>query len=292
MKLALGTVQFGLDYGVSNLQGQVTEEEVKKILSLAKASNINALDCAAAYGNSESILGKLHESQCFDIISKIPDLPCTESSLIPSFNNSLSHLNRKNIDTLLLHNVNTLLDHPHSDNFCHELNHLKSQKKIKRIGVSIYKPEHIEQSLRKLNIDIVQAPLNIFDQRFCHTSVVDLLQKQNIKLHVRSAFLQGLLLIARDSWPTYFSPYREHLIKFDNLAKQLHISKLTLALLFMVQNSLIKPYIEKIVVGCCSKEQLKEIIQSYNEARALPLNEVKWETFACHDQALINPSSW
>jgi len=292
MKLALGTAQFGLDYGISNPQGQVSPLEVKQILRLASEVGITTLDCAAAYGNSEAILGALPQSQHFDIVTKIPPLPDTELSIIPYFNNSIKHLKRTKIDTLLFHDVNTILQHPHSELFCHEIKQLKAEKKVKRIGISVYTPEHIEQSLEKLSIDVVQAPLNVFDQRVCHQATVKLLNQHNIKLHARSVFLQGLLLMATDTWPEYFTPYLGLLGKFDALASRLQLSKLTLALAFLLQNVHIKPYLEQLVVGCCSQSQLQQIVQSYNQAVAYPLEQLNWHEFACHEQALINPSFW
>lgn len=292
MKLALGTVQFGIDYGVSNTQGQVTPASIAEILAIAKENNIDTLDCAATYGNSEQVLGELEASQHFNIVTKIPNLKNNESSLVPYFNESLNKLNRTSVDTLLLHDVNTLLQHPNSDNFCHELKQLKSQNKVKRIGVSVYSPQQIEQSIKRLELDIVQAPLNAFDQRVCAKNTVNLFDQHQIKLHIRSVFLQGLLLMENGTWPEYFTPYLSYLTKFDMLSKKLKISKLTLALAFVVQNSLIKPYIEKIVVGCCSKKQLEQIIQSYNQAKQLPSDDINWTDFANNQAELINPSYW
>ena len=292
MKLALGTAQFGLDYGISNLQGQVSESELNKILMLANEANITTLDCASAYGDSEKILGESPHSQYFDIVTKIPTLQHNEPSLAPYFHKSLNSLNRSTIDTLLLHDVDTILQHPNSDIFCHELKQLKIQNKVNRIGVSVYTPKQIEQSIERLSIDVIQAPVNIFDQRISAKAVVTLLNQHNIKLHARSIFLQGLILMEPDSWPERFSPYFRYLRKFDELSKHLQISKLTLAIAFLLKNSLIAPHLEKIVVGCCSATQLEQIIQSYKQALILPLDKVDWRAFSCHKQALIDPSCW
>jgi aryl-alcohol dehydrogenase-like predicted oxidoreductase len=292
MKLALGTVQFGLDYGVSNQLGQVSKAEINEILALANQASIKTLDCAAAYGDSEQTIGQSPQSKYFDIVTKIPHLQSTETSLVPYFQQSLKSLNRTTIDTLLLHDVNNILQHPNSDVFCHELNQLKIQKKVNRIGISVYTPEQIVQAIKKLNIDVVQAPLNLFDQRFCAQSTIEILSQHNIKLHARSIFLQGLLLMGSGTWPEYFSPYLSYLNKLDELSKHSQLTKLTLAMAFLLQNSLIEPYLEKLVVGCCSAAQLEEIIQSYQQALTLPLGEINWGGFSCPEPALINPSYW
>lgn len=290
--LALGTVQFGLDYGISNIQGQVSSDSIDDILTIAKVHHINTLDCALAYGNSQKTLGKLKASQHFDIVTKIPKLKDNEVSILPYFNKSLNDLNRTCINTLLLHDVNTLLQHPNSTLFCNELKQLKVQNKVKQIGVSVYSPEQIEQTTEKLTIDIVQAPLNVFDQRCCDQGILNIFKEQNIKLHIRSVFLQGLLLMENGTWPEYFSPYLDYLTKFDQLSKKLSTSKLTLALAFIIQNSSIKPYVEKIVVGCCSKNQLQQILQSYQQAKSLTIDDINWASFACNAPALINPNYW
>lgn len=292
MKLALGTVQFGLDYGISNKAGRVSTKEVTKILALADEVGIDTLDSATAYGDSEQQLGNQSLSQRFKIVTKIPALTNDIRDITPFVENSLIQLKRDKLDSLLFHDAKTVLTHPHAAHFCEQLLNLKQQQKIERIGVSIYQPDQITQALQRLDVELVQAPANVLDQRIFESDIKSVLEENKIDLHTRSAFLQGLLLMPEEEWPTYFSPYFHLLEQFTALAKQYQVSKLTLALAFLVHNSLNNKQLEKIVVGCCSAEQLLEIVNSYKQAKTLSIPPSTWQSLASDEQQLINPSFW
>ena len=73
MKLALGTAQFGMKYGVANKHSDFSLEKISEILQYAKKNNINTLDTAVSYGEAErlgeigvnewNIITKLHSSR-------------------------------------------------------------------------------------------------------------------------------------------------------------------------------------------------------------------------------------
>jgi aryl-alcohol dehydrogenase-like predicted oxidoreductase len=292
MKLALGTVQFGLNYGVSNAQGQVSVEKIDRILQLASRHNIDTLDCAYAYGNSEQNIGNNSHSQSFNLVTKIPALRANEDKITTYFDTSLQRLKRDSVECLLLHDANNIIDHPAKAYICEQLLKLKSLGLVKKIGVSVYTPEQVIQAAEALPIDVVQAPMNLLDQRFCQSEVSHFFSQHHIELHTRSAFLQGLLLMDSNMRPAYFSQFNSLLNQVDDLAQQYKTSKLTIALAFLVQNSLVESNLEKIVVGCCSAEQLQQIVDSYYNALDLNISELDWTVFSSTEQALINPSLW
>ncbi|MBU2869962.1 aldo/keto reductase [Colwellia sp. E2M01] len=297
MELALGTVQFGLDYGISNQQGQVPKSEVAQILLHAKSLGINTLDCAGAYGNSEKVLGELQESEHFNLVSKIPALTPQQISILPFFEQSLVDLNRNKLDTLLFHQADNLLNHPNKEQIFSEISQLKAQNLVKRIGISVYSPEQLKAISKQFTLDIVQAPINIFDQRFISTDMLSLYQKSSLLIHARSLFLQGLLLIEAEKLPPYFYPFKEELSAFDKLAKYLSCSKLTLALSVLAQDSHnkcipINSVIDKIVVGVCNTEQLIEMVNAYQQAKKLSISIEEINLLADNRLELINPSLW
>ena len=71
MKLALGTAQFGMEYGIANKNGKVSLDEAKAIITLGRLAGIDTLDTAMAYGDSEESLGKL-STEDFHVITKLP----------------------------------------------------------------------------------------------------------------------------------------------------------------------------------------------------------------------------
>lgn len=293
MKLALGTVQFGLDYGVSNQQGQVSKAQVKEILLEAKSLGIDTLDCAAAYGESERTLGEQIVDSDYDIITKIPELTREQTSIISSFEQSLQRLQKKSIHGLLFHQADNLITHPKSIALFQQLQTLKQQQRVEHIGVSVYNPEQLRHIAAHYPIDIAQVPINIFDQRFLADEMIDLCREKHIRLHVRSLFLQGLILIKEIDLPQYFAPYKDKLLAFSQLAEHLGCSKLALALAIVAPNShSYADVIDKIVVGVCNKKQLSEIVQAYEQASTLGVTIEELRSVADTRLELINPSLW
>lgn len=285
MKLALGTAQFGLDYGITNVQGQVCPSQINKILTLAKQENINTLDTAPAYGNSEDILGKTSLCSQFNIVTKIPALKSDESCVNQYVNSSLKQLHIEKLTAVLFHQVDDIISSPLAESRFNSLIKLKQKNKISKIGISVYTPEQLEFCIKHYPIDIVQLPLNIIDQRFITTNWLKKLADIGVEVHCRSLFLQGLLLVPPEKLPSYFTPFKDYFHCFSEAALQLKVSPLSLALAIGLQHD----GINKIVVGCCDDKQLSEIISAYTTAKTI--NE-DLSSFACDNEKLVIPSNW
>lgn len=114
-------------------------------------------------------------------------------------------------------------------------------------------------------------------------------QKKNIEVHVRSLFLQGLLLLPLEQLAPYFQKYKTQLTLFHRKCEELQCHPLTLALSIIH----VTPFIDKAVVGCCSKIQLDQIVEHYYLAENLSLKNIDHiKVLASDDQCLINPSFW
>ena len=106
-KLALGTVQFGLDYGISNKTGQVEAKDVKSILEHARRQGLKTLDTAAAYGTSEEVLGDTIATSHFEIFSKFPANTSAET-FEQLLDESLQKLKVPMLKAYLAHDFKTL----------------------------------------------------------------------------------------------------------------------------------------------------------------------------------------
>jgi len=285
MKLALGTAQFGLNYGISNSLGQVALCEVEKILKYAKSIGIRTLDTANAYGESELTLGKISISQDFDIISKIPALKSNDIDIAPYFSCSLNRLNSKNIDALMFHDADDLLKSSKGQLRFRSLLQQKELEKVNKIGLSVYNPEQVERVITRYPIDIIQLPLNCLDQRFINSGVLKTTVENKIEVHCRSIFLQGLLLMEDQKVDDYFTPYLSFLEQFWRAAKEANLSPLAFALSIAVQRT----EINKIIVGCCSVKQLEQIVKAYESAQNFAGRHL---SLACNDENFIIPSNW
>ena len=278
MKVALGTVQFGLDYGVTNQDGQVTIEEVESILDFAKISGIDTLDTASRYGNSEQVLGDAGVDG-YQIVTKTVSLKNDVNGVIKGFYQSLENLNQKAVDGLLIHDINEVNDKEFNRLF-ERLDELKQQGLVNKIGFSTYVPEQVDFLLENFDFDIIQLPFNVFDNRLIQGGQLKALKDRNIEVHARSVFLQGVLLNF-DSLSGYFSIWKEQFDTYQAMVSDRGLSLLEYALNFVLN---IKE-IDKVLVGVNSEQQLREIIQSAKK-------EGKSSAYPINDINLLNPSLW
>ena len=289
MKIALGTVQFGLQYGISNNHGQVLKSEVKSILDFAHKNGITTLDTATSYGKSEEVLGSSLIGNEWNIITKTPhfksqniDISHVEF-LEQTFIQSLNNLGLKNISGLLLHNCNDLFK-PGGEKLYRRMEMLKSTGAVKKIGVSVYSGEQIDCLLQDYDLDIVQLPLNILDQRLINSGHLIKLKQNNVEIYARSVFLQGLLLMPLHDIPKFFNPVMRQLKNFKKIAEEKSMSSLELALAFVLGIN----EVNSIVVGVNSLEHLKQII----DASSVHVNPEEFKGLSISDSNFLNPAVW
>ncbi|HEA15481.1 MAG TPA: aldo/keto reductase [Pseudoalteromonas prydzensis] len=282
MKIALGTVQFGINYGVSNTSGQTSQNQIQQIIELAKTASITTIDTASAYGDAEARLGQCGLSS-FKVVSKIK--PITSQSNVNDcvtndLDKTLKDLQLPAIYGLLLHNAQ---DFNHYPELTAILKNKKAQGLVEKIGLSLYSPTQISDEMLCF-ADLVQIPVNIFDQRFIKTGALDRLKSKNIEVHTRSAFLQGLLLMSEGDWPAYFNPIKPQLERFHQLAKKLNTSPLSLALNYVMNIT----QIDKVVVGINNLAQLEGILINIDN----PNYDIDFEEISLQDEHFINPANW
>lgn len=278
MRLALGTVQFGLNYGISNNDGEVADTELDAILALARELGINSLDTAQAYGKAETRLG-IRSTGDFQVITKL--LPGTDATnLAASVESSLQRLVRPSVEGLLLHRSQDA-----SPALFERLADLQHQGKVGKVGVSVYAPEELAKWLDQgYPLELVQLPANLLDQRFLRSGWLDRLQDMGCQIHVRSLFLQGLLLMQPPLRPAYFDAFSEPLSRLDEW--QPHLSPLYKALALIPA----LPQVSRFVVGVCHAHELAAIASAY--AYLHLAQDADLATLACDEPALINPAMW
>jgi len=285
-RLALGTVQFGLNYGIANTSGQVEQNEAMRILALAKAAGLDTLDTAIAYGSSETALGRIGVKD-WRIVSKLPALPagCADVAawVQEQAQASLDRLGVDRLHGLLLHRPDQLFD-ANGAAYLAALQALKARGLVCKLGVSIYAPQELERLFDLCEFDIVQAPLNILDDRIVASGWVLRLNQAGVELHTRSAFLQGLLLMPAqkrdgkfDRWSGIWQTWSVWLDKSG-------LSPLQACLAY----ALSVDGVDKILVGVDSAEQLREILKA--ASASFPGNQPEWPEPP--PEQLVNPALW
>jgi aryl-alcohol dehydrogenase-like predicted oxidoreductase len=285
IRFALGTAQFGLDYGVANRTGQVGQSEVAAILNRAAAAGIDTLDTAIAYGQSEACLGKAGMTG-WRVITKLPPLPPDIASVSQwiddQIGGSLRRLGIAQLEAVLLHSSRDLLG-PHCDGYLRTLTHVKSAGLTRALGVSIYEPAELDDLWPIWRPDIVQAPCNVLDRRLIRSGWLERLTRHGVRVHVRSAFLQGLLLMPPERRPDGFEPWSAILNRWTAWCNERGVSALQGALAFVRNLN----GVEFVVVGVDAVQQLQQILALSTVNEPPPPEDIFSE-----DRNLIDPSRW
>ena len=284
-QLALGTVQFGLPYGVSNQLGQVSLPAVKAMLQLASSHAIDTLDTAIAYGSSESSLGQTGTS-AFKVVSKLPEVPatCTDVNawVQEQVAGSLARLGINRLYGLLLHKPDQLFEEKGSEIY-QALQRLKQVGSIQKMGVSIYAPQQLDALVPRYSFDLVQAPLNLIDRRLQTSGWLQRLAFEGVEVHTRSAFLQGLLLMPQAVLPAWFAQWPDVWAKWYEWLSGHDVSALQACLAYPLSLA----GVSRVVVGADSPDQLAQIISATKQVPIADLPDLQ-----STDENLVNPARW
>jgi aryl-alcohol dehydrogenase-like predicted oxidoreductase len=246
------------------------------------------LDTAIAYGNSEENIGAT-ESVGFDIVTKLPPLSGAETSVTQwvqsQIKNSLAKLKRNSVYGLLLHNPADLLA-SNGDELLAALINLKRDGLIKKFGVSIYAPTELDSlysQIPSFRPDIVQTPLNVIDQSIASSGWLTRLSEMNVEIHIRSVFLQGLLLQQPNERSVGFNRWSSVFEQFDSWSKAQKMSPLAACL----GHVLSYPEVSQVIIGVTSANELKQIIAASGSGHVRAPQSLQ-----VTDVDLIQPMNW
>tara|TARA_Y100001934_G_scaffold272842_1_gene361877 strand:+ start:40340 stop:41251 length:912 start_codon:yes stop_codon:yes gene_type:complete len=289
VRLGLGAAQFGLDYGVTNLAGRPGNDEVAAIIDEARREGVTLIDTAAGYGDSERTLGSLiQDEDQFGIVTKIPDWKGTPPSaageaINDAFERSLAHLHRRNVDALLVHNADDLLSEC-GEEIWSTMVRLRDSGRARRIGVSVYTSEQIDQVLAEMRPDVVQLPLSVLDQRLDRSGHLHKLRAAGTEVHARSVFLQGVLLAPAQTLPERLSRLRGAVARFQEAARKADATPVEAALAYIQSTA-----IDVAIVGVTSVAEFSAVNAAMKACVATELN---WRAFAAEDAASLDPRNW
>lgn len=284
-KLALGTVQFGLPYGVANTCGQVGAPQAAAILQRARGADMDTLDTAISYGDSEQRLGDIGVHG-WRVVTKLQAFPEEHPNIrewaVENVYGSLSRLRISRLSGLLLHRPLQLLE-KNGRGCWAALQGLKSDGYIEKVGFSIYQPEDLDALWPSFRPDLVQAPYNLLDRRLEKSGWLERMNEAGVEVHVRSVFLQGLLLMSSADRPRKFERWASTWKAVDDWLEANGITALHAALGLAIAN----PSIARVIVGVDGLAQLEEILA----AATLRIDEFP-SRLSVDDGDLINPSRW
>ena len=287
-KLILGTVQFGLNYGINKTIGKLTEDQVFELLETAYELGVRTLDTAEAYGNAHSIISNFHKQskKRFNIISKYSssnfDYPI---DFVERIKVHCSNFNVNYLEGYMFHSYNDFKMNINNDP--NVLDNIKNSGLVKKIGVSVHSNDEIEDLLNFKNIDLIQLSFNLFDNEYQRKEILEKAKKRNIEIHTRSVFLQGLFFKDINMLTNCLLPLKNNLSELSLILKNNNISIESLALNYPLN----KTYIDKVLIGVDSLEQLKKNIKATENDFDKSIYE-KIDCIQIKNTKLLNPSNW
>lgn len=295
MKLCLGTVQFGMSYGVQG-NGRPYRDKVFDMLSYAIDHGIEQFDTASAYGEAEEILGSYirnspEKASKMNLISKLKPNAFLDAKkndwakvAVDNAKESLSKLGVKNFYTYLFHNASFIFD----KEAVKAIYTVKEEGLSTHIGVSIYTPDEAMKALEYSEIDAIQIPYNIFDHRLDKCEFFKKASEKGIIVYARSSLLQGLAVMDPRCLPERVAFAKDYLLQYDSICNIYKISRLSAAIGYVTN----KQEIDYVVFGVDNKPQLQEYIML--EGASIPKDMIRHirEVFIDVPEKLINPVMW
>lgn len=295
MKLCLGTVQFGMNYGV---QGGIrpSRQAISDILSLALDKGIDHFDTASAYGNAEEILGDYRKSNLdnaakMQIVSKLASeaFAGKEKSLwadiaVKHAEASLMRLEISELEAFLFHNAEYIFD----ENAVQALCTVCQKHMAKKIGVSIYSPQEAMKALDYEEIKVIQIPYNAFDQRLDKCGFFEKAERKGVEVYARSSLLQGLMMMNPETLPEKMLFAKKYLEIFKAVCREYQISPLKAAVGYVARH----PGIDYVVFGVDNEMQLSEYLSIQGEGIPEDMVNVLQKEFENAEERLVNPALW
>lgn len=282
-KIILGTVQFGLDYGINNRLGQPNAKQVFAMLELAAEGGIEILDTADAYGNASEILGDFNKRKpnAFKINTKFK---AGQEPIDKQLRKSLDLLSVNSINTYFFHSFLDFVEFP---KLIAELSRLKQNGLIKKTGISVYGNDEFEAAINAQDVDVIQFPFNLLDNRFQRGGLMQLAKEKGKELQVRSVFLQGLFFMNSKDIPQKLIPLKPHLEKIKTLARENNLEMEGLALIY----ALSQPEIDHVIIGVDNPEQLHKNLKAAEHR--LDASIIKMiDEIAVQETGLLYPKNW
>lgn len=282
-RLGIGTVQFGIAYGISNTAGQIDRATVVEILKVARQAGVDLLDTAAAYGEAETVLAHvLPEVPGYSVVTKTMPIGTGLAGVVGRVRD-FHRVLRQPLYGLLVHAVGDLTG-PQGTELWSALLQLREEGLVAKVGISAYASDDPLGLARRFKPDLMQLPVSVIDQQLVRTGVLRALKDLGVEIHTRSAFLQGAVFLDPAKLPTALRHASNDLSTFHARLRDLHLSPLEAGISYPLSIA----EVDRVIVGVTSVPEIRQIL----EASAKASTEVPWQTLAIDDDVLIDPRRW
>ena len=295
MKLRLGTVQFGMDYGVIG-QKKPSLDYCVNCLDYATQNGITAIDTAEAYGTAQEVVGaflqkKTIPRESLNISTKfkpnvLDDFQPGEYKkvIVERLEATLRTLHTDYVDAYLFHSARYVFN----QEMLEALNSVVDMELARTVGVSVYEPDEALECIRNPLIKFTQFPYSLFDHRMKDAGVFEAAVNSDCNIEVRSAFIQGLILLDEEEIPEFLAEAKPIIKKLKKIAADTGISRVALAMAYIKRERIVS----HLVFGVDSIEQLKEDIELFNQDTPKDVLAIMDKEFAGIKAEVVMPSLW
>ena len=277
-RLVIGSANFTQKYGADSIK--IKHSEIKKILNLARKNGIYKIDTAEAYINKKDVFKNIDKK--FKFYTKItPNLRWISLEFCQKqLEEHFKIFNNNKIETILFHDVKVLFAKSGLKIF-KNLEKLKKKKYFQKIGLSIYDTQCLSYIISNYDFDVVQCPYNILDRRILTSGWFEKLKSKGIEIHIRSIFLQGLLVNKIVYKKQYFKKWKKKFSEWFSWLEDNNISPIDYCF-----SDLLNYDFDKIIIGINNSKNLEEVINFKT------INKNKMINFSISDKKLIDPRNW
>lgn len=294
-QMMLGTVQFGIPYGIANQTGQPDYEDVVAIVDAAVTGGVNCFDTAAAYGQSEKILGlalqELGIGHKVVVVTKVRPLTTVELANPRLAELAIQASIELSLQRLQLDCLPIVLFHRECDaKFLGVLERLRDEGKLKHFGVSCGNiPGAAADLVSEGYASALQIPANIVDRRHFRSGIMQESVSRNVAIFIRSVYLQGLLAMSEETIPDKLRGILSERQRLTLIAEDSGLSLMELALRYILS----LPGITSVLTGVETKEQVEQNLVMFSRGRLSEdiLSAIHQDATEL-PEVLITPSMW
>ena len=294
-RLCIGTVQFGMDYGVQGGTRPAVEDAVR-MLDYATQNGVDAIDTAAAYGTAEDVVGEFLSRgtlprDAVQVISKFgtnifdgASAASYAERLRTAAEASLKRIRSDYLDAYICHVPTATGDQA----IIEAMAALKESGLVRHVGFSVYDPDQVQACLAADAVDFIQSPFSFLDRRMETSGALAAARAKGVDLHTRSAFVQGLMLMDVAKIPERLAATRPVIRDLEAACAEAGLSRCALALAFVKAN----PNISHLVFGVDNMAQLKEIVADFDRSVDSDALKSVADRFAAVDPSIFLPNNW
>lgn len=254
-----------------------------EILDHAWKEGIHLLDSAEAYGDSIQVIGAYmasRKSRKFSVISKFL---YENVSLSEKCRAALNNLSVDHLYGYMYHRFGDYV----SEKYRSDLLRLKAEKKIERIGVSVYSLTELKAVISDTAVDIIQVPFNPFDSDGEKILLLKDAKSRGKEIHARSIFLQGLFFKEPSELTGNLMVMAAPLQRLKDIIKNSRFNITEVCLNYALHQD----FIDYVIIGVETPKQLSENLSALMVEFPQGLSDSLRE-FSIEDKALLNPSNW